>query len=193
MPSYLPNAIEIYCERHMFPHFARLMDDFTFRADDYRPSVAQLAGIVYINEIALVHDGICLGNDQFLCTIDGSSHGRVDNDFGALPHQRASRLWNPPVIANGDPKTTNLWNIEYDELISGLDSLFIRQEGIHFAVSRDDPALRVDDRRGVENIFSHTFINRSGDKPYTMFLRQSLIAGFGRSWHGFGKTYVWSK
>lgn len=53
-PSYLPNSIEIYCERNLFPHFTRLMDDFTFRADDYGSSIAKLTCIVYIHEIALV-------------------------------------------------------------------------------------------------------------------------------------------
>src|SRR5664279_4213014 len=112
---------------NLFPHFPRLMDDLTFRADDYGSSIAQLTCTVYINEIALVHDGMCLGDDQFLRSINGSSHGRMEYDLSALPHQRASRLWNPPVITDGDPKTANIWNIEGDELSSGFHSLFIRQ------------------------------------------------------------------
>jgi len=135
------------------------MDDFTSGTDDYGSSIAKLTGIIYIDEIALVHDGICLGNDQFLCPINGSSHGRMDNDLSALPRQRASRLWNPLVIADWDPKPPNIWNIEYDELFSGIHSFFLRQEWIHFAVSRDDLALRIHDRRGVEKILSNPFIN----------------------------------
>ncbi len=99
-PSYLPHAIEIDRERNLFPHFTRLMNDFTFRADDYGSSIAQLTCVVYINEIALVHYGMYLSDYQFLCSINGSSHGRMDNDLRALPHQRASRLRNPPVIAD---------------------------------------------------------------------------------------------
>src|SRR5208282_1173479 len=123
--SYLSNAIEIDGDRNLFPHFTRLMDDFTFRADDYGASIAQLAGTVYINEITLIRYGICLSNNQFLCSINGSSHGGMKSDLGALPHQRASRFWHPPVIADGDPKATNLWNIEGDELRTGFHSLFI--------------------------------------------------------------------
>jgi hypothetical protein len=84
--SYLSNPIEIDCERNLFPHFTRLVDDLTFRADDYGSSIAQLTGIVYIDEIALVHYGICLGYDQFLRPINGSGHGGMDNDLSALPH-----------------------------------------------------------------------------------------------------------
>ncbi|MGD0469300.1 MAG: hypothetical protein ABSA54_13060 [Terriglobales bacterium] len=64
--SYLTNVIEIDCEGNLFSYFTRLMYDFAFRTDDYGSSIAQLAGTVYINEIALVRYGICLGNDQFL-------------------------------------------------------------------------------------------------------------------------------
>src|SRR5208283_2273453 len=101
------------------------MDDFTFRANDYGSSIAQLAGIIYINEIALVHYGIGLGDDQFLCSINGPSHGGMDNDLGALPRQRASRFWNPTVVADGNPKTSNLRNVEYDEFSSGIHSFLI--------------------------------------------------------------------
>jgi len=76
------------------------MNDFSFRADDYGSPIAELTRIVYVNEIALVRDGTGLGNDQFLCPINGPCHGRMDNDFSALPDKRASRLWNPPVIAD---------------------------------------------------------------------------------------------
>ena len=88
-----------------------------------------------------------------------SGHSGMDNDLSAIPHQRASRLWNPTVIADGNPKTANLWNVEYDELSSGFHSFFIGQEGIHLAVSRDYLALGIDDRGRVENIFSNTFVN----------------------------------
>jgi hypothetical protein len=65
-PSYFSNVIEIYRKGHLFSRLTRLMKDFTFRADNNGPSIAELACAVYIHEIALVHDGICLSEDEFL-------------------------------------------------------------------------------------------------------------------------------
>ena len=135
------------------------MDDLAFRADDDGSSIAQLTRTVDIREIALVHDGIGLGNDQFLWPVDGSRHGRMDHDLRAHPCQGASRLWNPTVIANGNSKAANPGNIEGDEFSSAFHSFFIWQEGIHLAVSRDYLALGTDDRRGVEYVFSNPLID----------------------------------
>ena len=64
-PSYLAKVIEIDNKGNPLSLFTRLMKDLAFRADDYGSSHAKRAGTVYIHEIALVHDGVCLSDDEF--------------------------------------------------------------------------------------------------------------------------------
>jgi hypothetical protein len=48
--------------------------------------------------------------------------------------------------------------------------------------------LGIDDGRSIENLISHTFVNRAWDQPNPVLLCQGLVAGFRRPRHRFCKT-----
>ena len=184
------HALQIHTHGYDLLTGAGKVDHVSFRSDNDGPPERQLAGAVYVHEIALVLRCARARDGQLRIAVQRVGQAGVQNNLGALPDKRARGLRKPRVIANRYAEYGHVRDLECHELPSRLDVALVGKERIHLTIPRDDLSVRVDHRGGVVDLPVLQLVETARQQPDAVLAGQGAETFLHRAGERLGGAWI---